>query len=110
MNNITVTIADKKIYVYTPIISIVAIAASYRLYNCMFIVTPTEKEKKVIKRTGSEFSLGLSRNSSFIDNINELGELCNTGRYAVYVLKGTFLLTVTTIGTFIIYKRLSMKR
>lgn len=62
-------------------------------------------KKKGMKRSTSEYSLGLSRNSSFANNLNELGPLCNGGDIYEYIDLGLKIASIVSIsGMIYVYK------
>jgi hypothetical protein len=62
-------------------------------------------KKKSIRRSNSEYSLGLSRTSSFANNLNDLGPLCNGGDIYEYIDLGLKITCMVAIsGMVYIYK------
>jgi len=51
-----------------------------------------------LKRTDSEFSLGLSRNKSTDRLLSELGPLCSTGRYAFFASQVAIYTSLSVYG------------
>jgi len=60
--------------------------------------------KKSMPRTDSEFSIGLGRSTSVEKHLQELGALCDSGRYFISLTRTTVLSIVLCTGAYLTFK------
>jgi hypothetical protein len=63
-----------------------------------------EIKQSFIRRSESEFSLGLNRSTSIDVHLSEFGELCQSGKAVVWSLTGSAILC-SLVGSFLLFSK-----